>query len=1400
MRYKGKNVKRVLAALISVSMMVSLMPSTAFAADRTTVRKESGNQAAGDATVALGTEALSTDGYTNGWNFTEGKYVYYGKYDGKPTAWRLLKNESNLAFLDADEILWKDHLADSADDSNRDLVWQGSYMQDKLNGSFYYNNSAVFSDRERERILQTDHEADSYHVINDQGLDNPSNYDMEVIDDAASDYVFLMNCKELDSLYADPEQRIKHGVEFSFSGGVRPIYWTRTRMKWSNPITNIVTCWTGYYDWMPRSFDNWTGNPDDVCPFMGVSPAMRIDTSDVAFTTKSGVDHTKELFENSVEDSADKHYALTLKDGNDHFSAERTTYDWITSSRGGSFHLDIANVSQSANQISAMVLDSDQNILYYGKLADKDLESIDVKIPKGMAVGQYTLKVFSEQANDENVTSYASNMVDIPFEVIEHEDQWNYASGNGNDANKIYAWCSNEAAKCQYYAKDVRDAKIYLSVEASDEAYTDNTYSSAEITDDICEVTETQKVTSDDLVYYLDENLTTKTTPENSGADIEGKAPKFAGEYWVSVTVNGKTAKASFEITKGKQSASITMTDYRYGETPANPAINGQKESPEVTYYYYGEDETPADKKEWKNIGKDTLETGRYYMFAELSATQNYAVSTTEVVSFQVTGQDMNTDIKAENVEVTYDGNAHGIEVTGSFPEGYRIRYGTEEGKYTDETSPSYTDVIYQDGEVASYIIYYEVIAKGYTSKQGHATVKINPLAAVLTWSAEPLVYNGREQAPQAQVANLVARDLISGNECTVTVEGAHKDVNTTEKYIAKAVGLSNQNYKLSEPLPTTEYTIEPKSIADAKITLDSNAKRYTGNDISTDITKVMVDENVLEAEKDYVIDADSAVTARESGTYLITINGKGNYKDSAAVKWYITGEDGHIWPDEWTVVKEATASEEGRREMTCLVEGCGSKRIEIIPKVGSEEEKNGNLHKYTEVEEKAPIQEANVDNTKKELLASDGIFTAEEKERIEVDVTAKIWLHIAETDMDSLTEDDKTKIQSEADKIVGKDAELTYFDAELYKQLENQAKQKISEPGMKIKVSIQIPDDLLNHDSTMIREYKIVRLHIDQTGEHKVDVLNGTFDEKTEMFTFETDRFSTYAIAYKDTKKKTPSYPVIIVSPTPSASGSPAPSTEPTVAPSTEPSGQPTVTPSTEPSGQPTVAPSTEPSGQPTVTPSAKPSAQPTTKPSGKDQSKLTADQVAKLKLPILLASGKGGNHQITISWLKYNGATGYDCYWSYCDGKKNFKKFVTVTNGKRSVTQKNRKNSRRYKYFVAAYKMVNGKKIYIAKSNQLHVAMKGNNCTNAVSVSVNKAKLNLKSGQTFTLKCKTKLENSKKKQLLHAKAYRYYSSDKKVAVVSKSGKITAKGTGKCTIYVLANNGVSKKIVVKVK
>ena len=199
-------------------------------------------------------------------------------------------------------------------------------------------------------------------------------------------------------------------------------------------------------------------------------------------------------------------------------------------------------------------------------------------------------------------------------------------------------------------------------------------------------------------------------------------------------------------------------------------------------------------------------------------------------------------------------------------------------------------------------------------------------------------------------------------------------------------------------------------------------------------------------------------------------------------------------------------------------------------------------------------------------------------------------------------------------------------------------------------------------------------------------------------------------------------------------------------------------------------------------------------------DQSKLKGKDIYRLKLPVFFAKGKANKNSITLSWKKYAGATGYDVYWSYCDGRINYKKVGTVKSGKLSMSHKKLKKDHEYKYFIAAYKMVEGRKIYIARSNDVHVALKQASTTNAASIKVNRTEIALSVGKNFQLKCSLKAEDSRKDLVSHTSPFRYYTTNSKVATVNKDGVIKANGKGVCTIYILANNGVYKKVTIKVK
>ena len=190
---------------------------------------------------------------------------------------------------------------------------------------------------------------------------------------------------------------------------------------------------------------------------------------------------------------------------------------------------------------------------------------------------------------------------------------------------------------------------------------------------------------------------------------------------------------------------------------------------------------------------------------------------------------------------------------------------------------------------------------------------------------------------------------------------------------------------------------------------------------------------------------------------------------------------------------------------------------------------------------------------------------------------------------------------------------------------------------------------------------------------------------------------------------------------------------------------------------------------------------------------------KVEELQKPAQI-TGKGAqttDGQIKISWIKADGADGYRIYASVCDGESNYKLIKDTKDLTGAI--KNLNNKKSYKFYVVAYKNVDGKKVRICKSMIYHVVLSDNKYTNVKAIKVAKTSYTLNVGDKQKLNAKSVKQEKNKKLLTHAQEFRYSSSDTTVATVSKTGEITAKQSGSCIIYVVANNGVMKKIKVNV-
>ena len=86
----------------------------------------------------------------------------------------------------------------------------------------------------------------------------------------------------------------------------------------------------------------------------------------------------------------------------------------------------------------------------------------------------------------------------------------------------------------------------------------------------------------------------------------------------------------------------------------------------------------------------------------------------------------------------------------------------------------------------------------------------------------------------------------------------------------------------------TMNFTISPKSITGATVTLSEVQQEYDGAEKSVSVS-VQLDDTELAKGSDYEV---TGTTGTDEGLYLVTVTGKGNYKDTATATWEIVRRD----------------------------------------------------------------------------------------------------------------------------------------------------------------------------------------------------------------------------------------------------------------------------------------------------------------------------------------------------------------------------------------------------------------------------------------------------------------------------------------------------------------------------
>lgn len=171
-----------------------------------------------------------------------------------------------------------------------------------------------------------------------------------------------------------------------------------------------------------------------------------------------------------------------------------------------------------------------------------------------------------------------------------------------------------------------------------------------------------------------------------------------------------------------------------------------------------------------------------------------------------------------------------------------------------------------------------------------------------------------------------------------------------------------------------------------------------------------------------------------------------------------------------------------------------------------------GNVSVGATVPNGGAVSSVTVDDSLKDLVG----FTPAEINKINNGTSASVTLDMKSVDS-TVSDAAKQLVLDAVSKLRGNFKVGAYFDISVIKKV-GSVSSEVSNLTAPVKITMTLDDSLINTDAAMHREYMVIRIHGDE-----VDALDATFDPATKQLSFYSDKFSTYAVVYKDTYASAP-------------------------------------------------------------------------------------------------------------------------------------------------------------------------------------------------------------------------------------------------------------------------------------
>lgn len=428
------------------------------------------------------------------------------------------------------------------------------------------------------------------------------------------------------------------------------------------------------------------------------------------------------------------------------------------------------------------------------------------------------------------------------------------------------------------------------------------------------------------------------------------------------------------------------------------------------------------------------------------------------VVTLKNADKIYNGTVQVPDVEVSMNGTALTADqyVVSYEQDGTAVAVPTKAGTYK---------VVVTAGENGDY--------EGIASGQPTYIIAKKTITASLNGTLTK-TYDGTTKVLEAQKLTVLLKGVEDDDKVTATA-GAYaynsaevKDADTITGSGIALAGADAENYQLAETKASVSAKILQKNLAKADVTLGA-ALVANGKSQTQAVEKVMLDGTELTA-KDYEVTGNQAAAA---GSYTLTIEGKNNYTGKVQ-KTYV------VVPAEEQMVSTGNGD----------------------VKIGE-----GTLKVSVSAGQDAPeMSLASDKKTLIKMLIQGGNLTADEIVLIEEGATIELTLNVEHAEAAVSAETRAAMEKTAGEFTIGRYLNITFT-----KSVNGEKESEIHEIKAPIKISFRLSNDLLNTDRKVKREYMVLRNH-----DGEVISLPGTFADG--IITFETDRFSDYAIAWKDT------------------------------------------------------------------------------------------------------------------------------------------------------------------------------------------------------------------------------------------------------------------------------------------